>query len=117
MHGYLLSLCDGAGIAHGERPTMNQLFKALRAEHPSLNDLGVRSEDVAKMLGSMAAILDALNPVRNNASMAHPNTELVGESEAVLVINTVRTLLTYLEAKQREVNRAPVSVGGSAEPF
>jgi hypothetical protein len=65
MHGYLLSLCNDAGITHGDRPTMNQLFKALRAEHPSLSDLGVRSDDVAKMLGSMATILDALNPVRN----------------------------------------------------
>jgi hypothetical protein len=102
MHGYLLSLCDDTGIAHGDRPTMNQLFKALRAEHPSLSDLGVRSDDVGKMLGSMAAILDALNPVRNNASMAHPNRALVGHAEAVLVINTVRTLLTYLESKQRE---------------
>jgi hypothetical protein len=36
LHGYLLSLCDDAGIAHGDRPTMNQLFKAWRAEHPSL---------------------------------------------------------------------------------
>jgi hypothetical protein len=100
MHGYLLSLCAHAGIAHADRPTMNQLFKALRAEHPGLRDIGVRSDDVAKMLGSMAAILDALNPVRNNASMAHPNDALIGKAEAVLVINVVRTLLTYFEAKQ-----------------
>lgn len=40
--------------------------------------------------------------VRNNASMAHPNSALIGEAKAVLVINTVRTLLAYLEAKQRE---------------
>jgi hypothetical protein len=106
MHGYLLSLCDDAGIGYGERPTMNQLFKALRAEHVSLSDLGVRADDMARMLGSMAAILDALNPVRNNASMAHPNDALVGEAEAVLVINTVRTLLTYFEAKQREMDRS-----------
>jgi hypothetical protein len=104
MHGYLLSLCDDAGIGHGDSPTMNQLFKALRPEHPSLRDLGVRSEDVTKMLGSMAAILDALNPVRNNASMAHPNSELMGEAEAVLIVNTVRTLLTYFDAKRREVS-------------
>jgi hypothetical protein len=117
MHGYLLSLCDDAVIAHGDRPTMNQLFKALRAEHPSLSDLGVRSEDVAKMLGSMAAILDALNPVRNNASMAHPNSALVGEAEVTLVINTVRTLLAYFEAKQRETDRSPPSVPlGSPRP-
>lgn len=117
MHGYLLSLCDDAGIAHGARPTMNQLFKALRAEHPSLRILGARGGDVAKMLGSMASILDALNPVRNNASMAHPNTALVGEAEAILVINTVRTLLTYFEAKQRETDRPAHFSGGGAEPF
>lgn len=116
MHGYLLNLCGDAGIAHGDHPTMNQLFKALRVEHPSLSDLGARSDDVAKMLGSMATILDALNPVRNNASMAHPNNALVGEAESVLVINTVRTLLTYLEAKQRETSNAG-SAAVSVEPF
>jgi hypothetical protein len=117
LHGYLLGLCDDAGIAHGDRPTMNQLFKALRAEHPSLGNLGVRDDDVAKMLGSMASILDALNPVRNSASMAHPNRSLVGEAEAVLVVNTVRTLLTYFDAKQRETERTAYSAGGGAEPF
>jgi hypothetical protein len=117
MHGYLLSLCADAGIARGERPTMNQLFKALRAEHPSLSDLGVRSADVAKMLGSMAAILDALNPVRNNASMAHPNSALIGQAEAVLVINTVRTLLTYLEAKQREHDPVGRAAAETVAPF
>jgi len=59
------------------------------------------------VLGSMASILDALNPVRNNASVAHPNEELVGDSEAVLVINTVRTMLSYLESKRRQVGPAP----------
>jgi len=49
----------------------------------------------------MANIMDALNPVRNNASVAHPNTTLIGEPEAVLVINIVRSLLGYLEAKRR----------------
>jgi hypothetical protein len=67
------------------------------------------------MLGSMATILDALNPVRNNASIAHPNRALVGEAEAVLVINTVRTLLTYLEAKQRETDGRPDLDGDAAE--
>ena len=53
------------------------------------------------MLGSMASILDALNPVRNKASVAHPNAELVGEVEAVLVVNLVRTMLGYLEQRRR----------------
>jgi hypothetical protein len=103
MHGYLHSLCDEAGIAHGDRPTMNQLFKALRAEHPGLADVGTRPEDVNRVLGAMASILDALNPVRNKASVAHPNEQLIGEPEALLVINTVRTLLNYFENKRRRV--------------
>lgn len=102
MHGYMHSLCDEVGISYGERPTMNQLFKALRAQHPSLADLGARPEEVNKILGSMATIFDSLNPVRNNASVAHPNEVLIGEPEAVLVINTVRTLMGYLESKRRQ---------------
>lgn len=101
MHGYLLSLCAEVGVVLDGRPTMNQLFKALRESHPALSDVGAREEDVKRILGSMATILDALNPVRNNASVAHPNSELVGEPEASLVINTVRTILSFLESKRR----------------
>jgi hypothetical protein len=37
--------------------------------------------------------------VRNQASVAHPNEELLGDAEAHLVINVGRTLLNYLDAK------------------
>jgi hypothetical protein len=43
-----------------------------------------------------------LNPVRNNASVAHPNEQLLGRDEALLVINVGRTLLSYLDAKVAE---------------
>jgi hypothetical protein len=106
LHGYMLALCATAGIVPAaDRPTMNQLFKALRSGHPAFVDLGARGEDITKMLGSIATILDALNPVRNQASVAHPNDVLVGDAEAVLVINIVRTLLSYFDAKQRSVPR------------
>ena len=110
MHGYLHSLCEGAGLPHDDRATMNQLFKSLRAGHPALADLGSRSDDVARVFGSMATILDALNPVRNNGSVAHPNAALVGEPEAMLVVNTVRTLLSYFESKRRQADDARSSV-------
>lgn len=109
MHGYLHSLCDETGITYGERPTMNQLFKALRTDHPGLADVGARPDEVNRVLQSMASILDALNPVRNNASVAHPNEQLIGEPEARLVINTVRTLLSYFESKRRQTVVPPSS--------
>jgi hypothetical protein len=47
----------------------------------------------------MSAIIAVLNPVRNRASVAHPNDELLEEPEAMLVINAVRTILQYVNAK------------------
>jgi hypothetical protein len=47
----------------------------------------------------MGAILDALNPVRNRASVAHPNPTLLDQHEAMLVVNAARTILHYLDAK------------------
>ena len=99
LHGYLIAVCDGAGIAYGERQTMVALLRKLEAEHPSLADLGPRAQDIKTVLNSSASILDALLPVRNQGSMAHPNAELLGEPEARLIINVGRTLLNYLDAK------------------
>lgn len=101
LHGYLMSYCGDLGVETDGRPTMTQLFKALRTNAPDLMAAGTRAEDVNRMLSAIAQILDALNPVRNNASGAHPNDEIIGEPEAMLVVNTVRTVLNYLEAKRR----------------
>jgi hypothetical protein len=43
--------------------------------------------------------MDALNPIRNTASVAHPNADLLKKDEAMLVVNSARTLLHYLNAK------------------
>jgi hypothetical protein len=61
--------------------------------------VGPRAHDITQVLRSMSAILDALNPVRNRASVAHPNPSLLEQSEAMLVVNAARTILHYLDAK------------------
>ncbi len=45
--------------------------------------------------------MDSLNPIRNHASLAHPNENLLDKDEAMLFINVVRTLLQYLDEKLR----------------
>lgn len=99
LHGYLMAVCDATGVAYAPADSMVALFKRLRASNPKLADLGSRSQDIEKVLNSCAAILDAMLPVRNRASVAHPNTDLLGQEEARLVINVGRTLLNYLDAK------------------
>ncbi len=99
LHGYLIAACRDAGINPAHDASTTALLKALRSSHPKLADLGPRAKDIERVLNSCTNILDAMNPVRNQASMAHPNHELLGYEEALLVINVGRTLLSYLDSK------------------
>jgi hypothetical protein len=99
MHGYLIAVCDTASATPPPDASMTALFKLLRREHPKLADLGPRSEEITKVLNACASILDAMNPVRNRASVAHPNEQLLADDEARLVISVGRSLLSYLDAK------------------
>jgi len=99
LHGYLLAVCKENGIDYGAEPNLTYLFKILKENHPNLKAKSTRGDDIEKILRSISAILDALNPIRNKASVAHPNEDLLGEDEAMLVINTSRTLLHYLDNK------------------
>lgn len=53
----------------------------------------------------MGAVADALGPLRNNASAAHPNDALLDEPEAMLPINAARTILHYVDSRVRAASR------------
>lgn len=99
LQGYLRVICDSKSITYSKDDTMTRLLKLLRQDHPALHNLGARSQDIERILQSSANIMDALNPIRNKASVAHPNDHLLNKEEAMLVINVARTLLHYLDAK------------------
>jgi Abortive infection C-terminus len=99
LHGYLLAVCDAAHIEHPPDASATTLFKLLRNQHPILRNLGARTGDIERVLMSCASILDALNPLRNRGSMAHPTAALLSSAEAMLVINVARSILHYLDTK------------------
>ncbi len=99
LHGYLCAVCDKINIPYAKDDSMVKLLKTLRQNHPALKNLGPRSQDIEHILQSLASIIDVLNPIRNTASIAHPNKDLLGKEEAMLVINVARTLLHYLDSK------------------
>jgi len=125
LHGHLGFLCDEAHIVYDREDTMVGLLKKLRQEHPRLRDLGPRAKDIETVFKASGSILDALNPVRNNASVAHPNAALLGREEAQLVINVGRSLLVYLDSKialgpvtePTQVVRASASTGYPYEAY
>jgi hypothetical protein len=99
FHAYLQAVCKCSSIMAPEDASLTQLFKLIREQHPALQDIGPRAEAIGRIVRAASAILDALNPLRNRASLAHPNEELLDDPEAMLVINSIRTLLHYLDQK------------------
>lgn len=99
LHGYLKHQLDQRGINYRADTGITELYKCLRENVPEIRELGERSEDMNKMLRSLTSVLDALNPIRNRASIAHANDALIGESEAKFVINIVSSVLHYFDEK------------------
>ena len=99
LHGYLRAVCQDASLAFAADADITSLFKQIWQQHPAMQDRGPRGDDVAKVGRAMAAMLDALNPLRNRATLAHANDVLLPNAEAMLVINGIRTVLHYLNAK------------------
>jgi len=98
LHGYMGFILDDANIPYKENASITSLYKNLRDNHPAFQTSVNRLQDIRKILQTMSAIIDALQPVRNRASLAHPN-DLLEEPEAMLVINSTRTILHYLDSK------------------
>ena len=99
FHGYLRVICEEAGLLPPGDPDITTRFKIIRTKHPALQPPPPGAREIDSILGPMATIVNALNPLRNRGSVAHPNDSLLEEPEAMLVINAVRTLLHYLNSR------------------
>lgn len=101
FHGFLKAVCDDSGIPTSDDPNITELLALLRDHHPAFSSSIPRSDDIRQIIRSLSTIVNTLNPLRNRASVAHPNENLLAPPEAMLVINAVRTLLHYIDAKIR----------------
>ena len=99
LDGYFRALCKKFDIAYEKKDTASKIFKTLRRQHTAFQNVGEYTEEIEHVLNSFANIIDKLNPIRNQGSIAHANENLLGEDEAMLVINVTRTLLQYIDAK------------------
>ena len=103
LHGYMKDLCNDWIIEFERDASLTKLFKLLRKEHPAFFAQGPRHHDIDKMLNGLATTLDALNTIRNHASLAHPQIRLLAEAEATLAINAARSIFLYAETVTQEL--------------
>lgn len=96
FHGYLIQVCEDEKIPMTKDLEITGLFKLVKKQHPAFSEL---SSEIERILGAQAVVVDALSPLRNRKSLAHPNEVVLEAPEATLVINAVSALLNYIDAK------------------
>jgi hypothetical protein len=103
LHGYLRQLCDQANLEpRGDKPSLGSYWTLLRMHHPAFTADGPRAGDIDKVQKALGAVVDALMPLRNQASLAHANDDLLAQPEAMLAINAAHTVLNYIDSRVRE---------------
>lgn len=101
LHGYLKETCKNAGLSIKENnPKIQDYWSKLKQEHPSfLFDHTQSHLPINQIVNAIGKVLESLNEIRNNKSFSHPNEEIIGESEAKLVINLFQSILQYIDNK------------------
>jgi hypothetical protein len=100
LHGYLKEICREGNFTYTPDADITTLFKLVREKHPKFQG-NPTSTAPSKILRGLSQVMDAMNPVRNHNSMAHPNEDLLEEPEAMLAANATKSLLHYLNMKLR----------------
>jgi len=86
FHGYLKVVLKNSKLDFKDDASVTELFKILRKDHPVFSSLESREEDIFKIIKSMSNVVDSVNTLRNHASVAHPNENILNDAEALLAI-------------------------------
>lgn len=86
-----VAVVDGASVA--------QLMNALLEGHPKWSALDRHRSQVGTVLASLADAITALDAVRNAGPDAPPDRATMGEAEAALMVDLVRTLFKAVNAR------------------
>lgn len=107
--GFLEGIAVERKIEVGKDAPITKVFKHLRQGCPELQPSGQHGERIEKVLNSLAAVMDALNPLRNHGTLAHANEHLIEPAEATLYVNAVKTLMHYFNVKLHAASVKPVT--------
>lgn len=97
LHGYLEQLLAEHNVEYSESDGLPSLYNKLHSNYGIIISPPEVAERVKKILRCANGMIDAINEIRNNNSIAHPNGNLIQEREAKLVIRLVNVVVDYIE--------------------
>lgn len=97
FHDYLRQLLIVHGVDYGENESLPSLYSKLHnfyEEHIQPPEVGNRIKSILRSAGGM---VNAVNELRNNNTVVHPNSQLIQKREAQLAIRLVNAVIDYVE--------------------
>jgi hypothetical protein len=77
FHGYLRAVCIDAGLPFGADPSITDLFKTIRTQHPVLA-ASQTEEEIGNMVKGMSSIVDAINSVAQSEEHGACKRNVIG---------------------------------------
>lgn len=102
-HGYLRQLLTEHGITCEEEDGLPALFSKLHGYYGDSiqpSDVGERVKGILRSAGGM---INAVNELRNNNTIVHPNDQLIQAREAWLVIRILNAVVDYIEDVENSI--------------
>lgn len=96
-HGYLREKLTELEIEFSDDDSLTQLYSKLHNNYISERE-GKFSEVIKRTIRSASSVIDTFNEVRNNYSLSHPNSEILDNDDAKLLIKLVKAIFEYIES-------------------
>ena len=56
LHGYVRAICDERRLKYGNDPSITDLFKVVKEQHPKFRQVGPRADEIQQVLRALGAI-------------------------------------------------------------
>lgn len=97
FHGYLRQLLNEHSAYYTVDESLPALYAKLHVYYESHIQPADVGERVKMILRSAGGMVNAVNELRNNNTVAHPNGQLIQKKESQLVIRLVNAIIDYIE--------------------
>lgn len=103
FHGHLFDLIRRHEIDCTDDDKLPALYSKLHSYYASTLQPPEMADKIRQIIRAGASMVNAVNEIRNNNTVAHPNGQLIQKREAELVIHIVNAVVNYIDSVEQEM--------------